>query len=83
MSVSRVLPVTRGKTVMAATIIKAAGVARATKFGVPTIQVNTKAGMGRVGKNYRFTKAGEVSVTVRYKSSKTTSSTRVLKVQVG
>jgi hypothetical protein len=83
MSVSRVLPVTRGKTVMAATIIKAAGVARATKFGVPTIQVNTKAGMGRVGKNYRFTKAGEVSVTVRYKSSKTTSSTRILKVQVG
>ncbi|MEY4165842.1 MAG: hypothetical protein RL419_1684, partial [Actinomycetota bacterium] len=83
MSVSRVLPVKRGKTVTAAAIIKAAGVGAASKFGVPTIQVNTKAGMGRVGKNYRFTKAGEVSVTVRYKSSKTTSSTRILKVQVG
>ena len=82
MSVSRVLPVKRGKTVTAAAIIKAAGVGAASKFGVPTIQVNTKAGMGRVGKNYRFTKAGEVSVTVRYKSSKTTSSTRILKVQV-
>jgi len=83
MSVSRVLPVKRGKPVTAATLIKAAGVAAASKFGTPTVQVNTKAGMGRVGKNYRFTKAGEVSVTVKYKSSKKTTSTRVLKVQVG
>ena len=83
MSVSRVLPVKRGKTVTAAAIIKAAGVTAASKFGMPTVQVNTKAGMGRVGKNYRFNKAGEVSVTVKYKSSKTTSGTRILKVQVG
>lgn len=83
MSVSRVMQVAKGKTVTAAAIIKAAGVAAASKFGTATVQVNTKAGMGRVGKNYRFTKAGEVSVTVKYKSSKTTSGTRVLKVEVG
>ena len=77
------MQVAKGKTVTAAAIIKAAGVAAAAKFGTATVQVNTKAGMGRVGKNYRFTKAGEVSVTVKYKSSKTTMGTRVLKVQVG
>ncbi len=82
-SVSRVMQVAKGKTVTAAAIIKAAGVAAASKFGTATVQVNTKAGMGRVGKNYRFTKAGEVSVTVKYKSSKTTTGTRVLKIQVG
>lgn len=82
MSVSRVMQIPKGKQVTAAAIIKAAGVAAAAKFGTATVQVNTKAGMGRVGKNYRFTKAGEVSVTVKYKSSKTTMGTRVLKVQV-
>ena len=55
----------------------------ATKFGAPTVRLNTMAGMGRLGKNFRFTKKGEVSVTVRYKSSKTTTSTRALKVMVG
>jgi len=83
MSVSRVMQIPKGKQVTAAAIIKAAGVAAASKFGTATVQVNTKAGMGRVGKNYRFTKAGEVSVTVKYKSSKTTTSTRILKIQVG
>ena len=83
MSVSRVLTVKRNKTVTASSIIKAAGVSTATKFGTPTVRLNTKAGMARAGKNFRFIRKGEVSVTVRYKSSKTTTSTRVLKVSVG
>jgi len=83
MTVSRVLTVKRNKSVTASAIIKAAGLTAATKFDAPTVRLNTKAGMGRLGKNFRFTKKGEVSVTVRYKSSKTTTSTRVLKVMVG
>lgn len=83
MTVSRVLTVKRNKTVTASAIVKAAGLTTAVKFGTPTVRLNTKAGMGRLGRNFRFTKKGEVSVTVRYKSSKTTTSTRVLKVKVG
>jgi hypothetical protein len=81
-TISRVLVVKRNKKVAASSIIAAAGVASAARFGKATIAVTKKSGMKRVGSKYVFSKARTVKVIVTYKSMKKSATKRTVTVKV-
>lgn len=82
MSVQRVLTVRRNQRITATTILRAAGVHQALKFGRASITVNKKHGMSFEKKRYRFGKVRTVTVTIKYRPTKLAIATRQLTVQV-
>jgi hypothetical protein len=82
-SIGRVLQVKKGKSITSGELLTAAGLRPSSKFGRANIRVNTKYGMKLDGTRFKFMRAGEVSVTITYPSSRTSRSTRILQVQVG
>jgi hypothetical protein len=82
MSVQRVLTVKRNQKVTATSLLRAAGVHQSLMFGTHKIVVNSRNGMSFRAKRYRFSKARTVHVTIRYKSTQTTTSERKLTVVV-
>lgn len=81
-SVSRVLTVRRGQRVSIEKIAGAAGLAAARRFGDISVQANKSKNFGRIGSSIVFRNAGEVVLTIKYKSTVRTTSTRKLTVQV-
>lgn len=81
-TISRVLVVKRNKKVAASSIIAAAGVASAARFGKATVAVTKNSGMKRVGSKYVFSKARTVKVIVTYKSMKKSATKRTVTVKV-
>ena len=82
MSVQRVLVVKRNQKITATSILKAAGVHQALKFGKATISINKKNGMSYASKRYRFSKVKTLTVTIKYRSTKLAISDRKLTVTV-
>lgn len=81
-SVQRMLVVKRNKKFTTDSLLKAAGVFQTKQFGPAKITLNKKHGMKYAGKRYSFTKKRTVLVSIRYKSSKTTFSVRLLTIKV-
>ena len=82
-SMSRVLTVKKGKNVPATTLIKAAGLSLAKKFGPITVGTSKKKGISKLGKNYRFAKKNTITLSLKYKPSKKAPlTTRTLQVIV-
>lgn len=82
-SMSRVLTVKKGAKVSATTLIKAAGLSQAKKFGPITVGTSKKKGISKLGKNYRFAKKNTVTLSLKYKSNATSPiTTRTLQVIV-
>jgi hypothetical protein len=82
-SMSRVLTVKKGKNVSATTLIKAAGLSQAKKFGPITVGTSKKKGISKLGKNYRFAKKNTLTLSLKYKPNKTSpTTTRTLQVIV-
>jgi hypothetical protein len=82
MTIQRVLKVKRNRKVTATAMLKAAGIFGTLKFGSAKISINKKNGMSFSSRRYRFSKLRTFQVTIRYKSTRSTSSTRKLTVTV-
>ena len=82
-SMSRVLTVKKGAKISAASLIKAAGLSKAKKFGPITVSTSKKKGITKLGKRYQFVKKKTVALSLKYKSSPTSPiTTRTLQVIV-
>lgn len=82
MTVQRVLVVKKNQKISTDALLKAAGVHQTKKLGPAKITVNTRHGMRLSGKRYNFTRTRNVRVTIRYQSSKNSTSVRHLTVKV-
>jgi hypothetical protein len=82
-SMSRVLTVRKGVKVSATTLIKAAGLYKAKKFGPIAVVTTKKNGATKTGTNYRFGLKKTVTLSIKYKpSKKAPTTTRTLQVIV-
>ena len=82
-SMSRVLTVKKGKNVSATTLIKAAGISQAKKFGKISVVTTKKNGATKSGTNYRFGLKKTITLSLKYKPSKKAPlTTRTLQVIV-
>jgi hypothetical protein len=82
-SMSRVLTVRKGAKVSATTLIKAAGLYKARKFGPITVVATKKNGAAKSGTNYRFGLKKTINLSIKYKpSKKAPKTTRTLQVIV-
>jgi hypothetical protein len=82
MKVQRVLVVKKNQKVTTTTLLKAAGIFQTKKLGTAKITVNTGRGMRFSSKRYSFKQVRNVKVTIRYQSSKNSTSVRHLTVKV-
>jgi hypothetical protein len=82
-SMSRVLTVRKGAKVSATTLIKAAGISQAKKFGKISVVTTKKNGATKSGTNYRFGLKKTITLSLKYKpSKKAPTTTRTLQVIV-
>ena len=82
-SMSRVLTVRKGAKVSATTLIKAAGISQAKKFGKISVVTTKKNGATKSGTNYRFGLKKTITLSLKYKPSKKAPlTTRTLQVIV-
>jgi len=82
-SMSRVLTVRKGAKVSATTLIKAAGISQAKKFGKISVVTTKKNGATKSGTNYRFGLKKTITLSLKYKpSNKAPLTTRTLQVIV-
>lgn len=81
-TMQRVLVVKRGRTVTRSSILAAAGVSSSAQFGAAKIALTKGSGMAKKGSRYVFSKVRTVNVKVTYRSTKTTTATRILTVKV-
>jgi hypothetical protein len=82
-SMSRVLTVRKGAKVSATTLIKAAGLYKARKFGPITVVATKKNGATKSGTNYRCGLKKTITLSIKYKpSKKAPKTTRTLQVVV-
>lgn len=82
MSISRVVTVKKGSAVPITTLVRAAGLWSAKRFGGVTVVVNSGLGMKRVGNKIVFAKNRYFTIKLRYKSAPKTAATRQLSVFV-
>jgi hypothetical protein len=82
-SMSRVLTVRKGAKVSATTLIKAAGISQAKRFGKISVVTTKKNGATKSGTNYRFGLKKTITLSLKYKpSKKAPTTTRTLQVIV-
>lgn len=82
MKVQRVLVVKKNQKLSSAALLRAAGIYQTRKLGMAKISVNSRSGMKFASKRYSFNKVRNVKVTIRYQSSKSSTSIRQLTVKV-
>jgi hypothetical protein len=79
---SRILTVKKGSKVSTTAILKAAGVFQAKRFGSIKIATSAKNGITKSGSSFKFSKKKAITLSIRYKPSKRSASTRTLQVRV-
>lgn len=82
MKVQRVFVVKKNQKISSTALLRAAGIYQTRKLGPAKITVNSKSGMRLASKRYSFDKVRNVKVTIRYQSSKNSTSVRFLTVKV-
>ena len=81
-SLARILTVKKGSKVSTTALLKAAGVFQAKKFGAITIATSAKNGITKSGSYFKFSKKKTITLSIRYKPSKRSASTRTLQIVV-
>jgi hypothetical protein len=81
-SLARILTVKKGSKVSTTALLKAAGVFQAKKFGAIKIATSAKNGITKSGSYFKFSKKKTITLSIRYKPSKRSASTRTLQVRV-
>jgi hypothetical protein len=81
-SLTRILTVKKGSKISTTALLKAAGVFQAKRFGTITIATSAKNGITKSGSYFKFSKKKTVTLSIRYKPSKVSASTRTLKIVV-
>jgi hypothetical protein len=81
-SMARILTVKKGSKISTTALLKAAGVSQAKRFGAITIATSAKNGITRSGSYFKFGKKKTVTLSIRYKPSKVSASTRTLQIVV-
>lgn len=82
MSMSRILTVKKGSKVSITSLLKAAGVFQAKRFGTITIATSAKNGVTKTGSFIQFGKKKALTLSLRYKPSKKSAATRTLQIVV-
>ena len=81
-SMARILTVKKGSKVSTTSLLKAAGVFQAKRFGSITIATSAKNGVTKTGSFIRFSKKKAITLSLRYKPSKKSAATRTLQIVV-
>ena len=81
-SMARILTVKKGSKVSTTSLLKAAGVFQAKRFGAITIATSAKNGITKSGSSYKFSKKKAITLSLRYKPSKKSAATRTLQIVV-